>query len=99
MSGGAAGVPAAAAVVEDLDSQTPVVLADPDGHVFCVRMLRDVREGFRDDVVRRRLDVRVVPRGRDLERHRDGRATRQLTDRDGEALCEGCRMDPAAELA
>jgi len=94
-------VGAAHPVIRHLDDDSVAGNADPYGDRPRFRVLRDVRERFRDDVEDRHLDrARQRPVEVDLELDRDARALGQRLERGREAaIGEDRRMEAARQLA
>ena len=73
---------------------------DVYGGCGCLRVFPDVREGFRDDVVRRHLDcLGKAPADSDREAYRNRSARRELLERDCQAVArDDSRMNAACDL-
>ena len=93
-------VGAALPVVLDDDHDAAVALAHAHRRARRLGVLRDVRQGFRDDVVGGDRDVRVERRVRDVELDRDRRAGDHDPQRSRKAtLRQRGRMDALRERA
>ena len=93
-------VGAALPVVLDDDHDAAVALTDAHRGARRLGVLRDVRQGFRDDVVGGDRDVGVERRVRDVELDRDGRAGNHDPQRGRKStLRQRGRMDALRERA